>query len=220
MTGSREAIMHSIRLGLGRGELSADKREKLESRLSAGEANSLRPQLAKRDLPDLFREGLERMSGQLTELADRTHIPAEVAHYLQMKSISGRLVVAPVLQDMDWKDCKSDLHFGRAEGDETVGISQAYCGIAETGSVVLLSAPDNPTTINFLPDHHLVVLHKADLVSHMEDAWTHLRNDRIHWPRTVNIIAGPSRTADIEQTIQLGAHGPRWFHVLLTGIHK
>jgi len=51
----------------------------------------------------------------------------------------------------------------------------------------------------------------------MEDAWALLRAERCSLPRATNIITGPSRTADVEQTIQLGAHGPRRLHVLLMG---
>jgi len=65
-----------------------------------------------------------------------------------------------------------------------------------------------------------VVLMRCGLVKHIEDVWARLRECCSDWPRTVNIITGPSRTADIEQTIQLGAHGPRRLHVLLVKSKK
>lgn len=207
--------MRSIRRSLARDVLSANTRKALASRLLAGEADNLQPILPDHDHVKLFGESLMRVSAQLTRLPDRRHVPAQVTRYFNDESISGQLVVAPALEDLDWECSKFAVHFGRAEGGEVAGISQAYCGIAETGSLVLLSGADNPTTINFLPDHHLVILHQMDIVPHMEDVWMRMRSDSINWPRTVNIITGPSRTADIEQTIQLGAHGPRRLHVLL-----
>ena len=76
------------------------------------------------------------------------------------------------------------------------------------------SGPEHPTTLNFLPDTHVVVLLASQIVGSYEDAWDRLR-DVDSMPRTVNFITGPSRTGDIEQTIFLGAHGPRRMHIVL-----
>jgi len=80
-----------------------------------------------------------------------------------------------------------------------------------------LSGPESPTTLNFLPDDFLCLLPESRIVPRLEDAWALLRAERGSMPRATNIITGPSRTADVEQTIQLGAHGPRRLHVLLWG---
>ncbi len=85
--------------------------------------------------------------------------------------------------------------------------------------LVLTSGPDNPTTLNFLPDVHVVVVDAADVASDFETAMARLR-ERYgvgDLPRTVNLITGPSRSADIEQTLMLGAHGPRKLHVIVVG---
>jgi L-lactate dehydrogenase complex protein LldG len=85
--------------------------------------------------------------------------------------------------------------------------------------VVLISGADNPTTLNFLPDVHIVVVDAADIAGDYETVMTRLRqrfgDGRL--PRTVNLITGPSRSADIEQTLILGAHGPRKLHLIVTG---
>jgi len=82
-----------------------------------------------------------------------------------------------------------------------------------------LSGPANPTTLNFLPDNHIVVLKRADLVGDLESLWSRLRQrfGAGTLPRTVNLITGPSRSADIEQKMLLGAHGPRRLHILIVG---
>jgi len=82
---------------------------------------------------------------------------------------------------------------------------------------MLTSGAERPTTLNFLPETHIVVLQARDIAGCYEDAWDRLRASQAGeaLPRTVNLITGPSRTADIEQTIQLGAHGPRRLCIVL-----
>jgi L-lactate dehydrogenase complex protein LldG len=85
---------------------------------------------------------------------------------------------------------------------------------------VTASGPAHPTTLNFLPEHHIVALRASQVVAAYEDAWSLLRKARkrgrgFEMPRSVHLITGPSRTGDIELTIQLGAHGPRALHILL-----
>jgi L-lactate dehydrogenase complex protein LldG len=83
----------------------------------------------------------------------------------------------------------------------------------------LLSGPDNPTTLNFLPEAHIVLIEAADIAGCYEEAFDRLRAiyGEGNLPRSVNLISGPSRTADIEQTIVRGAHGPRRLLVLILG---
>jgi L-lactate dehydrogenase complex protein LldG len=90
---------------------------------------------------------------------------------------------------------------------------------AETGTLLLVSGADNPTTLNFLPEAHTVLIAASDIVGSYEEAFDRLRaiHGEGYLPRTVNLISGPSRTADIEQTIVRGAHGPSRLHVLILG---
>ena len=84
---------------------------------------------------------------------------------------------------------------------------------------MLTSGPGTPTTLNFLPDTHIVVLREDQIVASYEDGWDLLRArvaaSPAGWPRTINLITGPSRTGDIEQTLELGAHGPKALAVLI-----
>ena len=95
----------------------------------------------------------------------------------------------------------------------------AFAGIAETGTLALVSGPANPTTLNFLPDNHIVVLRKEDVVADYESVFAMLRTayGKGGAPRTLNFVTGPSRSADIEQTLLLGAHGPRRLHIVIAG---
>ena len=98
-----------------------------------------------------------------------------------------------------------------------VSITSAVAAVAETGTFVFVSGPEHPTTLNLLPDTHIVVLRQSQVVGTYEQMLDKLRAiyGEAKMPRTVNTVTGPSRTADIQQTIELGAHGPRRMHIVL-----
>jgi L-lactate dehydrogenase complex protein LldG len=108
---------------------------------------------------------------------------------------------------------------GRAEPGDAVSLTPCLAAIAETGTLLLVSGAHTPTTLNFLPDTHIIVLRAGQVVASYEDGWDLVRarskDGPGGWPRTVNLITGPSRTGDIEQRIILGAHGPRRLHIVL-----
>jgi L-lactate dehydrogenase complex protein LldG len=108
---------------------------------------------------------------------------------------------------------------GRAAAEDKVSLTPCHSAIAETGTLMLVSGPETPTTLNFLPDTHIVVVRRDQVVATYEDGLDRLRADRgsDKLPRVINFITGPSRTADIEQQIELGAHGPRRLHIVLIG---
>ena len=98
-------------------------------------------------------------------------------------------------------------------------MSHALAGVAESGTLVLTSGVDNPTTLNFLPETHIVALRAEDIAGDYETVWEVIRKKYGpgQMPRTVNYITGPSRSADIEQKLLLGAHGPRRLHIIVVG---
>jgi L-lactate dehydrogenase complex protein LldG len=108
---------------------------------------------------------------------------------------------------------------GPSVGRDAVSVSHAFAGVAESGTLVLASGPDNPTTLNFLPDTHIVMLTADDVAGDYETVWARMREryGAGALPRTTNLVTGPSRSADIEQTLILGAHGPRALHILVVG---
>jgi len=164
-----------------------------------------------------FLAKLAKVAGTVAGIAAEAEIVQTVADYLAAQGLPQRLCIAPhpLLADVVWPQGWQVAH-RRAQGDDRVGLAVAFCGIAETGSLMLLSGPDSPTTLNFLPDDFLCLLPEDRIVPRMEDGWALLRAEHGKPPRATNIITGPSRTADVEQTIQLGAHGPRRLHILLT----
>ena len=127
----------------------------------------------------------------------------------------------PALDDLGWESRPLlQIRRGRAEATDAVSVTPCLAAVAETGTLMLVSGPETPTTLNFLPDTHIVVVRADQIVASYEDGWDRVRARSENggaWPRTVNFITGPSRTGDIEQRIQLGAHGPRRLHVVLVG---
>jgi L-lactate dehydrogenase complex protein LldG len=147
-------------------------------------------------------------------------VPGEVAAYLARSNLPAQAAIAPSpqLAGYDWAGQKMlSLRRGRGEATDQVSITGAFAGIAETGTLVMASGPEHPVTLNLLPDTHIAVLRESDIVGGYEEVWNRLRagygKDRM--PRTVNTITGPSRTGDIEQTMELGAHGPKALAVLV-----
>lgn len=182
-----------------------------------GHARGPQPQWAV-GMRERFLAKLAKVAGTHAVIASREAIVGAVADYLAAQGLPQRLAVAPhpLLAGLAWPQ-GWQVESRAARGEDRVSLAVAFCGIAETGSLMLLSGPDSPTSLNFLPDDFLCMLAEDRIVPRLEDAWVLLREERGGLPRSTNIVTGPSRTADVEQTIQLGAHGPRRLHVLLTG---
>lgn len=104
-------------------------------------------------------------------------------------------------------------------GDGTAALSHARAAVAETGTLVLASAAANPASLAFLPELHIVAVDRATVIAAFEDAFGMLtaRYGTTRFPRSVNLISGPSRTGDIGGRIVKGAHGPRRLAVVLYG---
>ena len=167
----------------------------------------------------LFIEKAEGVQSTVTRVASARDVPGEVARYLRDNNLPAALRMGddPRLSAMPWKETAIDVSAGRSHGLDLSAISHAESAVAETGTLALVSGHENPTTLNFLPDNHIVVLNAADLVGDLETIWQRIRKKfgKGEMPRTVNFITGPSRSGDIEQTILLGAHGPRALHIVV-----
>jgi L-lactate dehydrogenase complex protein LldG len=167
----------------------------------------------------LFRAEAERVAASVAEVAQAQDIVSEAARYLREHNLPAtlRMGADARLAELDWSETAIEVTHGLSQGDDLNGLSHAFGAIAETGTIAMTSGPGNPTTLNFLPDNHIVVLRETDLVGDAESLWDRLRAayGKALAPRTVNLITGPSRSGDIEQQIVLGAHGPRRLHIII-----
>ncbi len=216
MTSARDAILESIRRTRQRGNTAAITTGKHAVEVQHHTRGPL-PQWQEDD-SERFVAKLKAVAGTLGRVNSEVEITSAIQAYLQQQALPPQLVTAksPLLDSLTWpKDFVVEQR--PATGDDTTVLTEAFAGVAETGSLVLLSGPDSPTSLNFLPDNYLCVVQRAHIVRHIEDVWDRIRQRTGPMPRAVNFITGPSRTADVEQTIQLGAHGPRRLHVVLLG---
>lgn len=218
----REVILASIRRGLKRGPLPADQRAMIEGRLATHPRHLIpaRSRLPRPEQVALFLRNVEKEFGSVARVAEARAVPAAVAEYLAAQNLAPRFVLAPHpdLVALPW-DTKPMLQFEarRAQADDAVSVQHGYAGIAETGTLMLPSGPERPTTLNILAETEIVVLRASAVVGAYEEAWDRLRAERGAglMPRNVMLVTGPSRSADIEQTLELGAHGPRRLHIVL-----
>jgi L-lactate dehydrogenase complex protein LldG len=216
----RAQILAGIRRSLKRGRLDPASETALRERVAAHRRNLTPARAAARDEPgriDLFVEMAEEVQATVARVNSSAAVPEEVARYLASENLPAELVLAPdpTLADLPWDERPLlRIRHGRAEAGDAVSLTACFAAIAETGTLMLISGSQTPTTLNFLPDTHIVMVHGDQVVATYEDSWDRLRTAGA-MPRTVNFITGPSRTGDIEQRIELGAHGPRRLHIIL-----
>ena len=204
--GSRERVLAQIRQSLGRSAPAGGAIAPLPG-------SGPRPVYAG-DLVEHFVAKMIEKAATVERLATRADVGPAVARFVAAQRAGPRVRVSMALAGLAWPPGLEVVHGAAVREDET-SVTPCFAAVSEAGGVVTLSGPDTPSSLNFVPDNHIVVVHASQVLRHFEDLWARFRASGRPMPRTVNIISGPSRTADIEQTIQLGAHGPRRLHILL-----
>ena len=220
MSEARQDILLGIRRSLKRGRLDMVREAELREQIASHRRNLVPARaaaLGDRGRGDLFVAMAEEVQATVTRVSSPGAVPEEVARYLVAENLPAELVLAPdpSLDDLPWDERPLlRIRRGRAEVGDAVSLTPCFAAIAETGTLMLISGAATPTTLNFLPDTHIVLVHADQVVAAYEDGWDRLRSAGA-MPRVVNFITGPSRTGDIEQRIELGAHGPRRLHIIL-----
>jgi L-lactate dehydrogenase complex protein LldG len=170
------------------------------------------------DWPDLivrFKEQAIRMASSVDEIHSRAEIPAAIARYLTQNDLPKNGIAWPEFSELDWQAAGMRMEYRAAVDTDQLGVTGSYCAIAETGTLMLLSSPATPNAASLLPDTHIAILKTSRIVIGMEEAWNLAREELKQLPRACSFISGPSRTADIEQTLVIGAHGPYRVHIIL-----
>ena len=215
---ARENILGRIREAQGRsGAPDAQERAAVAAHLAT------HPEGPRPGSPADVIAGFSACAATLTtsvdQVATMADVPQAVARYLEANKLPKNAVCWPELFELEWQAAGIKIEARAAEGTDSVGITSAFCAIAETGTLLTLSGPRTPATTSLLPETHIAVVRTGRMVRSMEDAWKLLRDEQgaNFMPRAANFISGPSRTADIEQTLVLGAHGPYRVHIVLVG---
>jgi L-lactate dehydrogenase complex protein LldG len=218
---ARDEILATVRRSLGVTGKERPRNAEVDNRLAAAPRGLVpeRGHLEGEALLALFRTQAEATLASYVEVENAADVPDAVAEYLRNANLPARLRMGddPRLAAMPWDRTALETSTGRSDGRDLVAVNHAFGGVAETGTLVMTSGPDNPTTLNFLPDYAIAVVSRKDITGDYETLWQRLRDSygKGSMPRTVNWITGPSRSGDIEQTILLGAHGPRSVHIVV-----
>ncbi|MFO1412637.1 MAG: LUD domain-containing protein [Burkholderiales bacterium] len=220
---SREAVLARVRKALGKTGRDAQGEADAKAYIAAHRQGP-RPTMPE-DLVTRFETRAKHMASTVERIASVNEVPGCVARYLAaldlppllaaQKSHAG--VCWPEFADLDWAGAGLSIEPRPTVGNDRLGITGSFCGIAETGTLVFVTGAATPTATALLPDTHIAVVSADRIVSGMEEAFALVRNEFEVMPRGINMISGPSRTGDIEQTIVLGAHGPYRVHILLVG---
>jgi L-lactate dehydrogenase complex protein LldG len=221
MTAARTDIFSSIRRSLA---VKGDERTRLQivaERLDRAPKGVIpaRGQVSGEALVEVFRAQAEAALATVRVVDSAAEVPRAVAEFLREHNLPATLRMGddPRLKAMPWGETALEMSQGRSDGGDLNAVSHALAGVAESGTAIMVSGPENPSTLNFLPDNHIVVIAAKDIAGDYERVFAKLRATygKGQMPRTVNFITGPSRSGDIEQTLLLGAHGPRRLHVLV-----
>lgn len=162
------------------------------------------------NLTQNFKKKMTASMGMVHEVGSMNKVPAKVLEIAEGLKIEPKAVAAASLESMKWG--KIEVDFRPAEISDVLGLSMPQFGIAETGTLVFCASKEDPASINFVPEFSIAILKEVDILETPEEVWAALKGKM---PRTLNMISGPSKTGDIEQTLFLGAHGPRELHVIL-----
>jgi L-lactate utilization protein LutC len=207
----RENILHRVRTALGR---------------SAGQAPAAVPEPWSRIPAMSADERIERLLANVRELSGKTlraRSQAEALRYAE-ELVAGRTAVAsnaPYLAECG----VTALHgvqsgFGDREALRAVaekadiGITSADYALAETGSLVLLSSAEEARMISLLPMIHLAILPASRILTGLDELYA-TEPEPMSRTSAMVLITGPSRTADIEQILVRGVHGPGEIHVVV-----
>ena len=220
MTDSRDTVLGRVRQALGKTGTDPTALAEAQAYLDA-HARGPAPAFEGNRVPRFIRRAGD-MESTVARVGHRNEIPAAVASYLdalEAPALAGqkshRGVCWPEFADLDWAQAGLSVEARPTLGDDRLGITGVFCAIAETGTLVVVSGADTPTATTLLPDTHVAIVAGDRIVDTMEDAFALIRKERGGVPRAINLISGPSRTGDIEQTIVLGAHGPFRVHILV-----
>lgn len=211
---ARQAIFKKIREAQGRTAEPLEQARDAALQYIAAHDPGPRPSMPP-DLVTHFEAQARRMSDTVQRLSAYADVPAAVASFLSTNGLPQTAIAWTTLSHLDWQAEGISIEFRPPNAKDLVGVTGCFCAIAETGTLMLLSGPDTYASASLLPETHIAIVPASRIVAAMEDAFALVRRERGELPRATNMISGPSRTGDIEQTIVLGAHGPYRVHVLI-----
>lgn len=165
------------------------------------------------NLVQAFAERARLANAEVRFLNSETDVPQVTAELLRACNMAAIVHVPPDALALPWEATPGLTVEHTAPGAEDAAIAIAPFGIAQTGTLAYPARADSPASWHFRAGFEIAVIHARTILSHLEDVIAHLNSGGL--PSTVNFVTGPSRTGDIEQTLELGAHGPKALAILI-----
>lgn len=214
---ARDRILGKLRSRLSEGGPAAQRTAAVSERLGDPRGRALRPAQSQMEGETAIAQFIDKATkadATVSRIASMDDLPSALSSELRNRNLgqSVRMGEDPALGGLDWGQMDISKGVGRIE--EPATLSVAPYALAETGTLALCSGPDNPVTLTFLGETHFVAVRASDIQPGFEELFAaHRASGRD--PRTLNFVTGPSRSADIGQQLQLGAHGPVALHIFV-----
>jgi L-lactate dehydrogenase complex protein LldG len=160
---------------------------------------------------ETFARRASAAAAEVRILDSMEEIPAAVAALLRAKNMAAAIHIAP---DANAPELGALTVKRTPPGPDDAALASAPFAIAETGTLAYTAANANPASWHFRAGFEIAVLRAADILPHMENVLARIRAKGA-LPHAINFVTGPSRTGDIEQTLELGAHGPKALAILI-----
>ena len=221
---SRDKILSTIRQSLNsdQKDLSSndERKQAAERRIKSHPRGIIPDRSSKHKLLTLFRKKVEASEASYSKVKSYVDAGTEIQQYLRQHNLPQRIRMGKDkrFKKLKWgKGNSPQIQTGPSDGQDLVCLSRAQGGVSETGTLVLTSGPDNPTSLNFLPETHIILVNKKDLQENYEDSWKALRRrfGKGKLQMTLMITTGPSRSSSAPPATILGAHGPLRLHVIV-----
>jgi L-lactate dehydrogenase complex protein LldG len=165
------------------------------------------------DLAEAFAKKLSAQQTDVRMLDSMRDVPDAIADILRGRNMAAEIRIAPD-SELAGLDLPNVEVRREPPGQFDAAVTFASFAIAETGTLAYASGKGSPASWHFRPLLEIAIVRAGTVVGELEDVLAALKS-RDGIPSTLNLVSGPSRTGDIEQTMELGAHGPKSLAVLV-----
>ena len=211
---ARQKILGDVRRSLG--QIDAIRRKEIASQYKKVRSKGTPRPVVDGVLVECFLKKHTAVNGTVSVVKSHAKVIDAVADFINLHSLPNEMVMgrSGFLNKFDWP---RDWRIRRRPALKKDGLSvtEAICAIAETGTIVSASSPEVSSMHYYLPENNIVIFNIGQIVRHLDDALKLCSASNARHSRGIHFITGPSKTADVEQTIQYGAHGPRRLHAII-----
>lgn len=193
--------------------LSAIRAQRVKNATRPG---SYRRPAPNEDLVTFFSAQATRSGAEVRRLGSMREVPAAVAEILRSRNMEAAVHLpdnSPLRAALPWETTPGLERRNALPGPDEAAMAIAPYAIAETGTLANFSRADAPASWHFRPGLEIAIIRTKDILPDFEAVLARAKVEG--WPSTINLVTGPSRTGDIEQTLEMGAHGPKAVAILV-----